>query len=190
MRIAVFPAIFTTSALAMVLSAGAPLRGATPSATQALKLVPTQAGVDYDTPKPEDIPRCKISARKIAGSVGWIVEGPDGTVLRKFADTNGDNVVDQWSYFKDGVEVYRDIDSKFSGRADQFRWFNTAGTRWGLDQHGTGKVEVWKVLSAEEASGEVVAALAARDPARFLRVLLTRRRVGVAGTGQGQGAMP
>ena len=28
-------------------------------------------------------------------------------VLRNFLDTNGDNVVDQWCYFLDGVEVYR-----------------------------------------------------------------------------------
>ena len=37
---------------------------------------------------------------------------PDGVILRKFVDTNDDNVVDQWSYYKDGLEVYRDIDSE------------------------------------------------------------------------------
>jgi hypothetical protein len=103
---------------------------ATTTVEQALNLMPVQPGVDYDRPGPQDIPKCKILAKKINGQVGWIVEGPDGTILRKFVDTNGDNVVDQWSYYKDGVEVYRDIDSNFNGKADQHRWFNTGGTRW------------------------------------------------------------
>ena len=85
---------------------------ANPSAAQALKLTPIQEGVDYDRPTPEEAAKCKISAKKIDGHVGWVVESPEGTILRKFVDTNGDNVVDQWSYYKDGVEVYRDIDSE------------------------------------------------------------------------------
>lgn len=36
----------------------------------------------------------------------------------RFVDTNGDNVVDQWSYYKDGVEVCRDEDVKFTGKAE------------------------------------------------------------------------
>ena len=110
--------------------------GAAPSAVAALKLTPTQEGIDYDRPKPDDVSRCKIQAKKFGGNVGWVVESPEGLMLRRFVDTNGDNVVDQWSYYKDGVEVYRDIDSKFTGKADQFRWFHTAGTRWGVDTSG------------------------------------------------------
>jgi thiol-disulfide isomerase/thioredoxin len=159
-------------------------QAASPSADQALKLSPTQEGVDYDRPKPEEVGKCKISARKIDGRVGWVVESPEGIILRKFVDTNGDNVVDQWSYFKDGVEVYRDIDSKFTGKADQFRWFNTAGTRWGVDKSGDGKIGAWKVLSAEEATAEIVAALAGRDAQRFSRVLLTRDELSTLGLGK------
>ena len=47
---------------------------ATPSAQQALKLTPTQPGVDYDRPSPEQAAKCKIIAKKINGHVGWIVE--------------------------------------------------------------------------------------------------------------------
>jgi hypothetical protein len=184
MRHPVFTVFASVTLFASLLMAGS-AQAASPSAEQALKLAPTQEGIDYDTPKPEDTARCKISAKKLGGGAsGWVVEAPDGTVLRRFADTNNDNVVDQWSYFKDGVEVYRDIDSKFTGRADQFRWFHTAGTRWGLDLHRTGKVEVWKVLSAEEAAAEVVAALSNRDPARFLRVLLTNDELQSLGLGK------
>ena len=174
MKINIFHTILGIITLAAVLGSTSPTAyGASPSADQALRLAPTQEGVDYDRPQADDVSRCKITARKMDGNAGWVVESPEGIILRKFVDTNGDNIVDQWSYYKDGVEVYRDIDSKFTGKADQFRWFHTAGTRWGIDTEGNGKVERWKILSAEEATAEVVAALVSRDADRFARVLLT-----------------
>src|SRR5208283_3872732 len=99
------------------------------------------------------------------------VESPEGLVLRKFLDTKGNNVVDQWSFYKDGVEVYRDIATKPNGKKDEFRWLNTGGTRWGVDSAGEGKLTAWKVISAEEVTAEIVAAVANRDSARFGRVL-------------------
>ena len=72
----------------------------------------------------------------------------DGSqVLRRFLDTNGDNKVDQWCYFKDGIEIYRDIDANFNNKADQYRWLGTAGTRWGLDDDENGQIDSWKVIS-------------------------------------------
>ena len=94
-------------------------------------------------------------------------------MLRRFLDTNGDNKVDQWCYFKDGIEIYRDIDGNFNNKADQYRWLGTAGTRWGLDDDENGRIDSWKVISAEEVTAEVVAALRDRDAARFQRLLLT-----------------
>ena len=150
-----------------------PAGAATPTAQQALRLVPVQPDVDYSRPSPEEAAKCTISAKKFDGRVGWVIEDANGVVLRKFIDTDGDNKVDQWCYFKDGLEVYRDIDSDHNGVADQFRWFNTAGTRWGVDKRETGKIDYWKVISAEEVTAEVVAALANRDAARFERLILT-----------------
>ena len=158
--------------------------GATPTAEQALNLTPVQSGVDYDRPGTQEVGKCKIVAKKINGQVGWIVEGPDGAILRRFVDTNGDNVVDQWSYYKDGVEVYRDIDSTFNGKADQYRWFNSGGTRWGLDPKETGTIGAWKTISAEEVTAEVVAALAARDADRFARVVLSSDELQTIGLGK------
>ena len=111
-------------------SAGA----ATPTVDQALTLKPVQEGVDYDTPEGDDIAACTLKGHEQGKETGWIVFSKTQQHLRRFLDTNGDGKVDQWCYYKNGIEVYRDIDSNFNGKADQYRWLGTAGIRWGLDQ--------------------------------------------------------
>lgn len=160
---------------------------AAPSAQQALKLTPVQQGIDYDQPNAEQAAKCKISGKKIDGRVGWIVENPDGAILRKFVDTNGDNVVDQWSYYKDGLEVYRDIDSNFNGKVDQCRWFHTGGSRWGIDSNEDNVIDTWKSISAEEVTAEVVAAIATHDEMRFRRLLLAPAELRTLGLGKSRG---
>ncbi len=137
-----------------------PADAASPSVEQALELAPTQKGVDCDRPTADLVAKCKISARKIGDGVGWIVLDPDGLTLRRFVDTNGDNVVDRWCYYKNGLEVYRDIDADFDGKADQFRWLHTAGCRWGIDNDKDGQIDAREVISAEEVTAEMIAALA------------------------------
>ena len=109
-----------------------------------------------------------------------------GQMLRRFLDTNGDNKVDQWCYFKDGIEIYRDIDANFNNKADQYRWLGTAGTRWGLDDDENGRIDTWKIISAEEVTAEVVAALRDRDAARFQRLLLTADELKSLGLSEAQ----
>jgi thiol-disulfide isomerase/thioredoxin len=158
-------------------------QAATPTIEQALKLAPVQKDVEYDIPAPGDIAKCTIKAEKIGGETGWVVRGPNGQILRQFVDTNGDNVVDRWSYFKDSVEVYRDIDENFNGKADQHRWFNTGGLRWGLDPNEDGKIETWKIISPEEVTAEVVMAIRDKDAGRFSRLLLTSAETKSLGLG-------
>jgi thiol-disulfide isomerase/thioredoxin len=169
---------------AAALHSSLPIWAANATPAQVLQVTPSQEGVDYDRPKPEDVPRCKISVKKIDGHVGWIVESPEGVILRKFLDTTGDNVVNQWSYYKDGVEVYRDIATRPTGKKDEFRWLNTAGTRWGVDTAGNGRLTAWKSISAEEVTAEIVAAVANRDADRFARVLLTPQELQSLGLGK------
>jgi len=157
-------------------------RAASPSATDALVFAPVQEGVDYDRPSKAEAARCSITSEK--GNVGWIVRSPDGAILRRFTDTNGDNRVDRWSYFKDGLEVYRDIDGNFDRKVDQYRWFNTAGSRWGVDENADGKIDRWKVISAEEVAAEAVAALAAQDWSRMERLILTPEEAKSLGLGR------
>ncbi len=148
-----------------------------------MRLTPIQADVDYTRPTEEEVPRCTVRAIRAEGAVGWLVEDPAGLPLRRFLDTNGDNKVDQWCYFKDGIEVYRDIDSDFNGKADQYRWFNTAGTRWGLDKDEDGLIDQWRAISAEEVTAEVVAALVHQDSQRFARVALSAEELQSLGLG-------
>jgi hypothetical protein len=156
---------------------------AEPTADQALRLRPIQPDVDFDTPTAEEIKLCTVRANADPGQAGWYVYSPGGQLLRRFLDTNGDNRLDQWCYYKGGIEVYRDIDSDFNGKADQYRWLGTAGTRWGLDKAENGVIDRWKMISAEEVTAEVVAALRDRDRARFVRLLPSAEELEALGLG-------
>jgi thiol-disulfide isomerase/thioredoxin len=147
---------------------------AKPTAKEALGLVPVQKDIDYDVPAAKEVETCAVEIITVGGFTGYMVRTDSGQVLRRFLDTNGDNKVDQWCYFKDGIEIYRDIDGNFNNKADQYRWLGTAGTRWGLDDDENGRIDTWKVISAEEVTAEVVAALRDADAARFQRLLLSR----------------
>ena len=149
-------------------------RSENPTSGQALRLAPIQLKVDIDRPDPKQFDQYSVKAASTGkNEAGWIVEGPAGQTLRRFVDTNKDNKVDLWCYYKRGVEVYRDIDADFNGKADQYRWLGTAGMRWGLDPDEDGQINQWKAISAEEVTAEVVTALATGDVDRFKLVLLT-----------------
>lgn len=149
--------------------------GATPTAEQALGLTPIQKDVDYDKPAAADIAKCSVEVSAQGKASGWIVRGPSGETLRRFFDTNSDNKVDLWCYYKDGIEIYRDVDANFNNKADQYRWLGTAGTRWGLDTNEDGRIDEWKVISPEEVSAEIVAAVRDNDAQRFTAVMLTAK---------------
>lgn len=138
-----------------------------------LSYSPRQPGISYDKVEAGEESQCTGRYEKRNGSDGLMIYGPSGQLLRRFADTNGDRNVDEWSYFKEGIEVYRDIDSDYNGKADQYRWLGTAGTRWGLDSNEDGKIDSWKMLSAEELTVEVVEAIRTQDRERFERLLLS-----------------
>ncbi|MEX0702516.1 MAG: redoxin domain-containing protein [Planctomycetales bacterium] len=162
----VFPA-----ALAGLVLAPAPAPAQSPTLEQVLKFRPAQKDVEIDVPAPDQLDKCKIEVERTTKTSGWVVLGPEGQILRRFVDTDGDNTVDQWRYYRHGLEVYRDIDSNKNNKIDQSRWLNTGGSRWGVDADEDGRIDSWKVLSAEEASREAVRALTQRD-ARALQALL------------------
>jgi thiol-disulfide isomerase/thioredoxin len=157
------------------------------SVEDALSLAkPVQKDVDIDRPEPAEIAKCTIKAEDKSG---WIVRDGAGQILRILTDTNGDNWVDQWRYFKNGIEVYRDIDSNFNKKVDQCRWLNTGGSRWGIDANEDGNIDFWKNISPEEVTAELVAAIRQRDRARFQRLLLTDNELKSLGAGKEKAAL-
>jgi thiol-disulfide isomerase/thioredoxin len=150
-----------------------PARAADQQLVTALKIKPVQAPVDYDQPTPEAVEKCTLSVETKGLNVGWFLRNDSGQLLRRFVDTNKDKNVDQWCYYKNGIEVYRDIDSNFNGKADQYRWLGTAGMRWGIDRNGDQRIDSWKTISAAEVSLELVWALKDADLARFQAILLS-----------------
>jgi thiol-disulfide isomerase/thioredoxin len=155
---------------------------AAPSVADALKLEPRQPGIDFDRPTADEAAGASIKQEKLDGISALVVRAADGRILRAFADVNGDRVVDRWSYFKDGLEVYREMDGDDAdAKADQSRWLNSGGTRWGIDRDGDGLLDAWQAISAEEATAEIVQALGRRDVAAFARLLPTKAELEAAG---------
>ena len=143
---------------------------AQPTVAYALGLKPKQV-VQYDIPDDTGSKTATLAMEKANGMTSWVVRSSQGILLRRFADTNGDRVVDQWSYYKDGLEVYRDLDTDHNTKPDQCRWLGGAGSRWGIDSNEDGILDRWKILSPEEATAEIVTALANRDQSQFQRLL-------------------
>ncbi|MCA8988636.1 MAG: redoxin domain-containing protein [Planctomycetaceae bacterium] len=160
-------------AVGMLCAAEAVQAADTPGVDLALTFKPTQADVVYEQVEQANYGACKVEVERQGKVSGWVVFGPEGQVLRRFWDTNADNVVDQWRYYDRGFEVYRDMDTNYNNKVDQFRWLNILGTRWGIDSNEDGKVDQWKVISAEEASREAILAMAQNDPARLSRVMIS-----------------
>ena len=160
-----------------------PCGAAPPTTTTALSLKPVQPNVVYEQVDPADVAECRVVDIKIKGWSGWEVLGPDGSLLRRFADTNKDKRIDLWSYFQYGIEVYRDIDADGNGKADQYRWLATSGSRWGIDKNEDGQIDRWKQISAEEVTAEVVAALSEKDTKRFTRLLVSAAELDDIGLG-------
>ena len=172
----------------VALTGAATAWAAKPTPQAALELAPVQKDIQYDRPTKEQVEKCTVETLSGDGLTGWVVRDSNGTVLRRFADTNKDNKLDLWSYYRDGIEVYRDVDSNFNSKADQYRWLGTAGARWGLDENEDGKIDTWKRISPEEVTAEVIAALRDRDEQRFRRLLLTDDELTELGLSETQNA--
>lgn len=133
---------------------------------------PSQQNVDYDTPSGDELAQCRREIERTADGSGFVVYGPAGQVLRRFTDTNADSNADVFRFYRMGLEVYRDIDSNKNGKNDQHRWMNWGGTRWGFDRNEDGRIDEWKILSAQEAAEVAIMAMANRDPETLATVLI------------------
>lgn len=156
---------------------------APPTATEALSLSPVQADIAYDLVPDQELAKCTVRDLQVDSWSGWEVLSPNGLTLRVFVDTNGDKKVDLWCYYAQGTETYRDIDANFNGKADQYRWLGTNGTRWGMDPDEDGFIDRWKTISAEEVSEEAILAIQKQDQRRFQRLFPSESDLVEAGLG-------
>lgn len=141
-----------------------PTQASAQSAQDVLKgFKPTQAAAtEYDSPAtPEALAACKVE--KVNKPAGWVVRDGQGRILRKFVDAKGTGKLNQWSYYQDGFEVYREVDNDGDQKLDEARWLNNGGSRVALLKGN--KIVGWGRLSAEEASRVLVQALVTNDAA-------------------------
>jgi len=134
---------------------------------------PGLRGVDYEMPKnPAAIKECKLDKLTDANNrqIGYVVRDGQGKLLRKFVDTDGKGGIDQWSYYLDAFEVYRELDLNGDKFLDECRWMNSGGTRVATVKsfqaeanRWTPRITGWKRISAEEAAKVLVQALVWRD---------------------------
>lgn len=168
----------------LILAAGPLPLVAQSNLEKAMRFRPSQPGVQIDTPDESALEKCTIRPTDTRTSKpGWIVQDDRGRTIRRFLDHNKDGNIDQLSYFRNGIEVYRDVDTNFDKKFDEMRWLGMAGTRWGTDSNQDGQIDRWKMISPEEVSVEVVQAIKDNDPARFAALLVSERELDRMGLG-------
>lgn len=163
---------FSVLAVGLIIPCGT-LVAQTPTPKFALQYKPAQKDIEYDSPAAADVDKCKVELERNDSTSGFAVFDPSGLILRRYVDTNKDRYIDQWRYYRNGIEVYRDLDTDFNHKADQSRWLNTHGSRWGIDKNEDGRIDQWKFLSAEEASRVAISAMVDGDAALLSSVLVT-----------------
>ena len=142
---------------------------------QVLAYRPAQEGVTYEQPTGDEIDQCELKVEKVGNGSAWVVLGPQGQVIRRFVDTDGNSTVDQFRYYQHGLEVYRDTDRNENRKVDESRWLNTGGSRWGVDDDEDGRIDEWKVISAEEATKAAIEAMAAGDEHALAALLVSAK---------------
>ena len=156
----------------LLLLGGVSRATADPTVPQMLNFCkPKQEGVVFSTPTSAEEKFCEVKANQGAG--GWLLLDGKKRLLRRYIDSDGDGKIDTWSYFKDGVEVYRDIDTNKDNIPDQFRWLNTAGTKWGVAYNAKGTIDAWRIISPEETAQELFLAVQMRNFARLRPLFVT-----------------
>jgi len=166
--------ITLSAMVASLIAVSSPTAIAQDQVEKSLSIKPDQPGVDYDQPDAAARKNCKVeSASDVFGTPGWVVFNETEQILRLFIDRNKDRKLDQWSYYKDGIEVYRDSDNDFDGKLDEFRWLGSAGMRTGIDANEDGEIDRWEMISVEEVAQEAFNAIKNQDGNRFGRLLIS-----------------
>jgi hypothetical protein len=137
-------------------------------------LAPKHDDVAITTPTADELKGCTVVLVQGANqSSGFVLLDAKKQPVRRFFASKGASV-DVWSYFKDGVEVYREFDTTGKGAPNNFRWLNAGGMKWGVGYVTSGKavITTWRMISAEEAAQEAYQAVAKDDLGRLQALLI------------------
>ncbi len=141
-----------------------------PTPSDLLKYQPKQKDVTLSTPAANDIAVCSVE--KLPN--GYLLVDARKQPLRKLFSTNGRSI-NVYSYFRDGVEVYRETAS--AEKIDQFRWLGSAGSKMGVDNDGDGTIDSWRIISPEEVGYEAFQALKTGNFARMQALLIDAKEL-------------
>jgi len=158
-----------------------------PTVKNLLELQPILKGVEYENPVgAAAVDACKIETVVDANkkTIGYALRDGQGKLLRRFVDADGKGGMDQWSYYQDGFEVYRETDLNNDRSPDECRWMNSAGTR--VAAIARGRITGWKRISAEEASKVFVQGLVTSDLGLIESVMATPDELTALGVPKGQ----
>ncbi len=171
-------------ALALGFATVASAQPAPVTVEQALQRMPKQAGVNVTTPTPDQVTRCKVSPipnpKDPKQPMGYLVTDGNNNPVRQFVSYDGKNF-NIVAFYLDGIEAYRETYPPDAGSPFQFRWLGPNGTKWGLDRNRDGAIDEWVVISPEEASQELLRAVANRDTKRLEALLVTPENVKTIG---------
>ncbi len=167
--------------LTLGLLAAVPTAHAQPTVDQLMQYRPNQKGVKISTPTKAQYADCKVKIIRGNGPSGYLLLDPSGRPLRRMIDSDRDKKIDTWSYFRGGLETYREIDTNGNNQPDQFRWLNSGGMKWGIDRDEDGKIDQWKMISADELAQEAFQAVAKRDFPRLKALLITSSELNALG---------
>jgi peroxiredoxin len=153
--------------------------GAQTKPDQFLARQPAVANVQVSTPAASEMAACKVETREWPAAdngkkpTGVIVTDGSGRKLRQFIDTAGGTKFNIVSYYLDGVEAFREVDTNGNGKPDSFRWLGANGGKQGVDRNENGVIDTWVSISAEEVTQEVFLAVQTNDAERLKALLLT-----------------
>ena len=150
---------------------------------QPQKDIAQQYKIDYSVPDASEIAKCDaaVIGGVKKGSSGYLLKDSTGRPLRRFFDNDGNRHLDEWSYYKNGLEVYREIDTNGNNKPDQFRWFNYGGMKWGIDINEDGRIDNWRAISADEAAEEAFQAMITRDFTRLKALMVSESELQTLG---------
>ena len=133
---------------------------------------------------PDQVGRCRVEAipnkQKPGSNLGYVVRDAENRPVRQFVsyDDKTFNIV---AFYVNGVEAYREVYPPNPAEPNQFRWLGPNGGKWGLDKDKDGKVDEWVVISPEEVSQELLAAVMTKDAKRLDALLPTKEQLTGAG---------